>query len=259
MATTPTPIQKQATKKPAPAARRTKPAAKQRAKPVCPDFPKDNDALVRLPQVLTLLPIGRTSFLDGVKEGKFPKPIKLGQSSLWKAGDIRQLLYDISKGRQSNWEDDPYQPKNRNLDSRELLKELIFADHAIKDSLDRLNLSESLLRPDAFKRLSENWLAASRNASLVLGCVAKLFRAHETELSEYVPTNDYPYKSVEDMKDDMEWKRDHITEIMFNVNACEYIKATDKARIEAGLKACLAKLNTGAFIKGSPYVTGERQ
>lgn len=80
-------------------ARRTKPAAqKQRAKPDYPEFPKDNDALVRLPQILAVLPIGRTSFLEGVKAGRYPKPHKIGTASLWNAGEIRALLAKIANG-----------------------------------------------------------------------------------------------------------------------------------------------------------------
>ncbi|MEI6544987.1 MAG: AlpA family phage regulatory protein [Methylococcales bacterium] len=40
-----------------------------------------------------LIPIGRTSFLNGVKSGKFPKPVKLGERmTAWRVGDIRALI-----------------------------------------------------------------------------------------------------------------------------------------------------------------------
>jgi prophage regulatory protein len=40
-----------------------------------------------------VLPIGRTTFLNGVKSGKYPKPVKLGARTVaWKAEDIRALL-----------------------------------------------------------------------------------------------------------------------------------------------------------------------
>jgi predicted DNA-binding transcriptional regulator AlpA len=32
---------------------------------------------MRLPQVLAVIPLGRTCWLDGVKSGRFPKPVKL--------------------------------------------------------------------------------------------------------------------------------------------------------------------------------------
>lgn len=40
-----------------------------------------------------LISIGRTSFLNGVKSGKYPKPIKLGErTTAWKVEDIRALI-----------------------------------------------------------------------------------------------------------------------------------------------------------------------
>ncbi|MCX7099528.1 MAG: AlpA family phage regulatory protein [Methylococcales bacterium] len=40
-----------------------------------------------------LIPIGRTTFLNGVKSGKYPKPVKLGErTTAWKVEDIRALI-----------------------------------------------------------------------------------------------------------------------------------------------------------------------
>lgn len=40
-----------------------------------------------------LIPIGKTSFLNGVKSGKYPKPVKLGEkTTAWKVEDIRDLI-----------------------------------------------------------------------------------------------------------------------------------------------------------------------
>jgi predicted DNA-binding transcriptional regulator AlpA len=40
-----------------------------------------------------ILPIGRTTFLDGVKSGKFPQPVKLGVRTVaWKASEIMALV-----------------------------------------------------------------------------------------------------------------------------------------------------------------------
>lgn len=48
---------------------------------------------LRLPQVLALFPVSRSSFWAGVKNGKYPKPIKLSKRcTAWKAEDIRQLI-----------------------------------------------------------------------------------------------------------------------------------------------------------------------
>ena len=40
-----------------------------------------------------ILPIGRSTFLAGVKSGKFPQPVKLGErTTAWKKSDILALL-----------------------------------------------------------------------------------------------------------------------------------------------------------------------
>jgi prophage regulatory protein len=43
-----------------------------------------------------LIPIGRTTFLNGVKSGKYPKPVKLGErTTAWKIEDIRALIVQL--------------------------------------------------------------------------------------------------------------------------------------------------------------------
>lgn len=43
-----------------------------------------------------LLPIGRTTFLNRVKSGEYPQPIKLGSRSVaWRVEDIRKLIEKI--------------------------------------------------------------------------------------------------------------------------------------------------------------------
>ena len=44
-----------------------------------------------------LLPISRSSFLNGVKSGKYPKPYKLGERTVgWRVQDIYALLDQIA-------------------------------------------------------------------------------------------------------------------------------------------------------------------
>lgn len=48
---------------------------------------------VRLPQVLAIIPISRSAWWAGIREGKFPKGIKLGsKTTVWRAEDIRNLI-----------------------------------------------------------------------------------------------------------------------------------------------------------------------
>lgn len=57
-------------------------------RPVLPDA-----GFLRLPQVLTLIPISRSSWWDGIKKGKYPQGIKLGtRTTVWRAEDIRSLI-----------------------------------------------------------------------------------------------------------------------------------------------------------------------
>jgi prophage regulatory protein len=53
---------------------------------------------IRLPQVLTVIPICKSSWWAGVKSGRFPKPIKLSERCVaWKAEDIRDLIRELSE------------------------------------------------------------------------------------------------------------------------------------------------------------------
>ncbi len=45
------------------------------------------------PPTPPIIPIGRTSWLNGVKSGKYPKPVKLGErTTAWRVEDIRALI-----------------------------------------------------------------------------------------------------------------------------------------------------------------------
>lgn len=48
---------------------------------------------VRLPTVLSVFPIGRSTWWAGVKSGRYPKPVKLSERvTCWRVSDIRALL-----------------------------------------------------------------------------------------------------------------------------------------------------------------------
>ncbi len=49
--------------------------------------------LLRVKQVLRFVPVSRSSWWAGVKDGRFPKPIKLSERvTVWRASDIRELI-----------------------------------------------------------------------------------------------------------------------------------------------------------------------
>jgi predicted DNA-binding transcriptional regulator AlpA len=45
------------------------------------------------PPIPALFPIGKSSWWQGVKSGRFPKPVKLGpRTTAWRVEDIRALI-----------------------------------------------------------------------------------------------------------------------------------------------------------------------
>jgi predicted DNA-binding transcriptional regulator AlpA len=53
---------------------------------------------VRLSQILMVIPLGKTCWWEGVKSGRFPKPVKLSERcAAWKAEDIRSLIKDLGE------------------------------------------------------------------------------------------------------------------------------------------------------------------
>jgi predicted DNA-binding transcriptional regulator AlpA len=48
------------------------------------------------PPVPALIPISKSVWWDGVRTGRFPKPVKIGRSTCWKVEDIRALIENVS-------------------------------------------------------------------------------------------------------------------------------------------------------------------
>lgn len=43
-----------------------------------------------------IIPIGKSAWWAGVKEGRFPKPVRLGARAVaWRVEDIRKLIADL--------------------------------------------------------------------------------------------------------------------------------------------------------------------
>lgn len=56
------------------------------------DFLPDT-GFIRLPDVLKIYPVSRSTWWAGVKSGRYPKPCKLGpRISAWKVEDIKKLI-----------------------------------------------------------------------------------------------------------------------------------------------------------------------
>lgn len=56
------------------------------------------EGFVRIPVVLQVLGIGRTALYTGIKEGKYPEPVRIGpRTSPWRVEDIREFIAKYSK------------------------------------------------------------------------------------------------------------------------------------------------------------------
>ncbi len=62
--------------------------------------PFPTEGFVRIQDIIAPngpIPVGRSTWWAGVKDGRFPKPVKLGpRITVWRAEDIRAL---VAKGR----------------------------------------------------------------------------------------------------------------------------------------------------------------
>ena len=55
------------------------------------------EKLLRLSEVLTRVPISRSAWYMGIKDGKFPPPIKLGpKTSAWRESDVNRLIQELA-------------------------------------------------------------------------------------------------------------------------------------------------------------------
>jgi predicted DNA-binding transcriptional regulator AlpA len=51
------------------------------------------EGYVRLPQVLSVIPVCKSTWWNGIRDGKYPKPVKLGpRTTVWRVDDIRALI-----------------------------------------------------------------------------------------------------------------------------------------------------------------------
>ncbi len=53
---------------------------------------------MRLPQILAVYPVSRSAFWAGVKDGRYPTPVKLSpRCTAWRVEDIRALIEKAGK------------------------------------------------------------------------------------------------------------------------------------------------------------------
>ena len=59
--------------------------------------------LLRINQVLAIVPISRSSWWEGCRTGRYPKPIKLGpRTTVWRAEDIAAFIESLGNQGANN-------------------------------------------------------------------------------------------------------------------------------------------------------------
>jgi predicted DNA-binding transcriptional regulator AlpA len=57
------------------------------------DMQSSSTGFLRLKVVLQLIPVGKSTWWNGVKSGRFPQPVKLGpNTTAWRVEDIRTWI-----------------------------------------------------------------------------------------------------------------------------------------------------------------------
>jgi predicted DNA-binding transcriptional regulator AlpA len=62
-----------------------------------PRAPSAADRLLRLPQILDLTGVGRTTWLTLVSRGEVGRPIKVGRASVWPESEIQAFIRERIK------------------------------------------------------------------------------------------------------------------------------------------------------------------
>lgn len=52
------------------------------------------ERLIRLPECLQAVSLGRTAWLDLVKEGDAPQPVKIGRATMWVWSEVQAFIAD---------------------------------------------------------------------------------------------------------------------------------------------------------------------
>lgn len=56
------------------------------------------DTLLRLPEVLAIIPVSRATWYEGIKTGRFPAQVKIGpRIAAWRRSDIDRLVASFNE------------------------------------------------------------------------------------------------------------------------------------------------------------------
>jgi prophage regulatory protein len=58
---------------------------------------------IKLPEVLSICGIGKTTVYAAIKRGEFPIPAKQGRASVWEKGEVQGWVKSCMASRQNNY------------------------------------------------------------------------------------------------------------------------------------------------------------
>jgi prophage regulatory protein len=53
--------------------------------------------LMRIPQILKVMPVSKSKFWLMVQKGEFPKPIKIGRASFWTLEQVQDFIQESAR------------------------------------------------------------------------------------------------------------------------------------------------------------------
>ena len=59
------------------------------------------DRLLKLPEVMSIAGLGKTMIYRRVRQGTFPQPVKLGESTRWSEREVREWLDAVMATRRA--------------------------------------------------------------------------------------------------------------------------------------------------------------
>ena len=63
------------------------------------NVPKKQQGFLRLPEVLSLVPVSKSTWWAGIKTNRFPPPVKISSRvTAWRAEDIAALIEALATG-----------------------------------------------------------------------------------------------------------------------------------------------------------------
>ena len=78
--------------------------AHQRRKCMIESHPRHVTGYLRLPQVLEIIPVSRSTWYRGIKSGRYPQPVKLGaRAAGWKIESVRDCVAELERGSSLPW------------------------------------------------------------------------------------------------------------------------------------------------------------